>query len=85
MRAGESEEAGIKDDEGTEIRAEDEGLTVRRGRGYNWLRRGSKDSSAKWRRVVPDSGGVRDGEGRSGEEGDGAEKNRRGQRGRRCH
>jgi hypothetical protein len=47
---GEGEEAGTKDDEGTEMRPADEGLTGRRGRGYNWPCRGSKDSSAKWRR-----------------------------------
>ena len=78
----EGEEAGTKDDEGTEMRPADEGLTGRRGRGQlavSWL-------EGLISEVAENSvGGVRKGEGRSGEEGDGAEKNRRCQRGRRCH
>ena len=64
---GEGEEAGAKDDEGTEMRPADEGLTGRRGRGQlavSWLEglisEGAENSV----------GGVGRGEGRGGEEGE---------------
>lgn len=63
----EGEEAGTKDDEGTEMRPADEGLTGRRGRGQlpvSWL-------EGLISEVAENSvGSVRKGEGRSGEEGE---------------